>query len=242
MNTDLFRSVPRKKATEHIIEEIQALIIASKLSPGDKLPSERELAEKFSVSRNVLREALSVLGQRGLVTVLAGKGTVVSQPSIDSAQDMLSLLLQLRHVSLTELCDARLIIEPELASLAASLPETADMGRLQEMGKLLLEHSDDPETHVQADMNFHEEIANLAGHGVLSVIVGAVREPVTRSMTFGTKIPRAIGSSDEQHFKIMDAILRRDPHAARLAMADHIRYVSEYIRDNDVELTDWSTG
>jgi DNA-binding FadR family transcriptional regulator len=239
---ELFEYVPRKKATDLIVAEIQDLILASKLMPGDKLPSERNLAEKFRVSRNVLREALGVLRQMGLVDVLAGRGTVVTQPSLDSMQDTLSLLLQLKHVSLKELCDARLLIEPELASLAAELPESTDMGRLIQMGQNLLECSEDAESHVQADLSFHQEIANLAGHGVFSVIVGAVREPVTRSMVFGTRVPRAIGFSDEQHMAVLDAILRRDSKEARWAMTEHIRYVSEYIRDNEVVLTDWTLG
>lgn len=240
MTEELFQNVSPKKATDLIVAEIQDLIVGDRLKPGDKLPSERDLSEKFNVSRNVLREALGVLRQRGLLQVLPGRGTVVTNPSLSSMRDSLSLLLQLKHVSLGELCDARLLIEPELAWRAASLPPSVEMSRLTELGRLLRESANNPEDHVQADLAFHQEIANLSGHTVFSAIVGAVREPVTRSMVFGTKVPRAIDASDEQHMAVLDAIIRRDAKEARWAMFEHIRYVSEYIRDNPVVLTDWS--
>lgn len=240
MARELFQNVFPKKATDLIVTEIQDLILDERLKPGEKLPSERDLSEKFNVSRNVLRESLGVLRQRGLVQVLPGRGTVVTTPSLSSMRDSLSLLLQLKHVSLGELCDARLLIEPELAWRAASSPASVDMSHLTELARLLRESASSPEDHVQADLAFHQEIANLSGHGVFSAIVGAVREPVTRSMVFGTKVPRAIDSSDEQHMAILHAITRRDPKEARWAMSEHIRYVSEYIRDNDVVHTGWS--
>lgn len=242
MVEEIFQNLPRKKTTDLIVAEIQDLILSNRLQSGDKLPSERSLAEKLNVSRNVLREALGILRQRGLVEVVSGRGTVVSAPSLGSMQDNLYLLLRLKHVSLQELCDARMLIEPELAWLAASLPAETNMERLVSCGEQLRVTSGDAEAHVLADLEFHQEIANLSGHGVFSAFVGAVREPVTRSMVFGTKVPRAIDASDEQHFAILEAILRRNPRDARWAMSEHIRYVSDYIRDNDVELIDSLNG
>jgi len=238
MVEEFFKNLPRRNTTDLIVGEIQDLILSNRLKVGDRLPSERDLAEKFRVSRNVLREALSVLRQRGLVEVISGKGTLVSVPSLGSMQENLSLLLRLKHVSLQELCDARMLIEPELAWRAASLPKTVNMERLRDLGEQLRVTSSDAEAHVQADLDFHSEIAELSGHGVFSAFVGAVREPVTRSMVFGTKVPRAIDASDEQHMAILEAIIRRDARDARWAMSEHIRYVSDYIRDNDVVLVE----
>lgn len=238
MVEELFQNVTQNKATDLIVSEVQDLIVSRRLSPGDRLPSERDLALKFNVSRNVLREALGVLRQRGLVDVLPGRGTVVTSPSMDSMQDTVSLLLRLKHVSLIELCDARMLIEPELAWRAASVPSTVNMEKLAHLGEMLIKSSHSAEQHVKADLQFHEEIARLSGHGVFAAFVGAVREPVTRSMVFGTKVPRAIDASDEQHAAILRAILERNPKEARWAMSEHIRYVSEYIRDNDVVLVD----
>lgn len=236
MADQLFQEIARNKTTDLVAAEIQELILSNRLGVGDKLPSERELAHRFKVSRNMLREGLSALRQRGLIEVVPGKGTVVTAPSLGSMQDNLAVLLRRKHVSLLELSESRLLIEPELACRAASLPTGVSMERLEFHGTQLLSKHDDPEEHIQADLNFHQEIATLANHGVFSAFVGAVREPVTRSMAFGAaKVPRAIEDADEQHMAVLEAILRRNPREARWAMSEHILYVTEYIRDNEVE-------
>lgn len=230
---DFFQNVPRPKATDLIVEQVQDLIVSKKLEPGHKLPSERDLAERFNVSRSILREALGVLRQRGLVDVLPGKGTVVKNPGLDSVQDTIALFLQLRNVSLGELRDARILIEPELARKAASLPMSVDMTELVELGKKLVESSNDPEEHVRVDLSFHREIARLADHGVFSAIVGAVREPVARSMILGACDPNIIEMSDEHHIAILGAIVDRKPDEAHRAMLEHIKYVSGYITEKE---------
>ena len=236
MAEQMFQEIPRRKTTDLVAAEIQELILSKRLEVGDKLPSERELAQRFNVSRNILREGLSALRQRGLIDIIPGRGTVVSAPSLSSMQDNLAVFLRRTHVSLLELCDARLLIEPELACRAASRPADVNMDRLKFLGSQLLSTIGDVENHIQADLAFHQEIAVLADHGVFSAFVGAVSEPVTRSMSLGAKVPRAIEDGDEQHMAVLDAILRRNPRQARWAMSEHIRYVTEYIRNNDIEL------
>jgi len=227
----MFQSISRSKTTDLVAAEIQELILTNQLADGEKLPSERDLARRFNVSRNVLREGLSALRQRGLVEVIPGKGTVVSAPSLGSTQDNLTLLLLRNHVSLLELCDARLLIEPELAWRAASAPTDANTDKLESLGAQLLGKHDDVEQHVKADLDFHQEIANLANHGVFSAFVGAVREPVMRSMALGTSVPGAIERGDEQHIAVLRAILERNPERAREAMREHIEYVTDYIHE-----------
>lgn len=232
MSDDMFESIARVRATDSVVSEIQGLILTKKMRPGDVLPSERELAGKLSVSRNVLREALGVLAQKGLVESRPGRGTVVARPSADGVRASLNLLLELEHVSVEELCDARMIIEPELAARAATRASAAGTASLAEALNRLHESREDAAAHVRADLRFHEEIATLAGHKVFSFLVGAVREPVTRSMIFGTQVPSAIDHSDEQHRAIFEAIIRGDSDAARAAMEQHIEYVAEYVRSH----------
>lgn len=236
MNGELFESVSRVRIVDSVVMRIQDLILANQLRPGDALPSERALASRLSISRNVLREALGVLGQKGLVTARHGRGTVVAEPSTDQTRDSLQLLLQLRHVSLSELCDARLLIEPELAALAAEHATTSDTSRLTMWMERLRSTSDDARAHVDADLGFHGEIAAMAQHSVFGVIVDAVRQPVTHSMMFGTSVPRAIDHSDEHHEAVCKAILRGDSTAARHEMRAHILYVTEYVRTHEVKV------
>jgi GntR family transcriptional regulator, transcriptional repressor for pyruvate dehydrogenase complex len=228
-----FRSLERRRTTTTVVDAIQAMIIDRRLNPGDALPSERELATMLSVSRNVLREALSILGQRGLVDTRHGTGTYVSLPSSRQARDALVLLLEMGRVSLVELCDARILIEPELAYLAAQRIDEDGRALLQQAWAALLA-AGDGEQHVACDLAFHGAIAGLANHAVLRALVDAVKEPVMRGMVLGTKVPRAIEDSNRQHETILHAILDGDAETARAEMHRHILFVRSYLSEHEI--------
>ena len=116
----LYGPVRHRRTTDTVVEQLERMILERRLQPGDSLPPERELALALSVSRNVLREALGVLGQKGLVRVAAGRGTTVVRPSTEHVEDALTALITYDEITLVELCDARLLIEPEFAASAAA--------------------------------------------------------------------------------------------------------------------------
>lgn len=225
----LYEPLRHRRTTDTIVEQLETLILERRLEPGDFLPPERELAAALSVSRNVLREALGVLGQKGLVRVAAGRGTTVVRPSTEHVEDALTTLIEHHQMSLVELCDARLLIEPELAAKAALGVTPEGVHRLETLMEILETTREDSAAHVAADRDFHGEIARLAGSRVLAAMVQSVRAPVTRSMLLGTSVPRAIDASDQDHRDVLEAIRERDPEAARSAMVRHIRYVRDYV-------------
>lgn len=229
-NSGLFEQVTTLRTVGVIVTQIQGIILERQLVPGDKLPAERELATTMSVGRNVLREAIGRLCQKGLLVTHSGRGTFVAEPSLDSMKESLDLLLQLNQVNLVELCDVRLLIEPMQASLAARNAENSDTGPLVFAFGNLRTSSDDANTHVLADLEFHNAIAELAHHSLLKAIVAVVQEPVTRGMVVGTKLPRAIDFSDDQHELIMNAILAGRSHEAEIAMREHLNYVRDYLK------------
>jgi len=233
---DAFRSIVKTKATETVVQRIQELIFHSRLVPGDVLPSERDLAGRLSVSRNALREALGVLQQKGLVAIVAGRGTYVSRLGSAQIKDSLELLLKMGHVNLLELSDARQLIEPELARLAAAR-SCADKEVLSAHLDNLRHSVDDDLRHVEADLEFHTEIARLADHGVYQAFANAIREPVTRGMVYGVSVPRAIDVSDDQHTAIHDAILSGDGDVAAREMKAHLAYVRGYIAGHEGNTT-----
>lgn len=225
----MYSSVARVRASDSVVAKIQSLIVDQRLSAGDPLPPERELAELLAVSRNILREALGVLGQKGLIEVRPGRGTFVSEPSSASASDSLRLLFDLRRVSLVELSDARLLIEPPVAALAAENRTDEDLTSLAVWMERLHASVEDPTEHVAADIGFHAAIASAAKHRVFQFMVDAVRIPVKRSMTVGTAVESALSRSDEQHEQILFAIRRQDSEGAASAMRTHIEYVRRYL-------------
>jgi GntR family transcriptional repressor for pyruvate dehydrogenase complex len=230
------RPIPHNGASEHVrttesvVQRIERLIIDQKFATGDRLPPERELATELAVSRNVLREALKVLAQKGLLTVIPGHGTYIATPSPRVVSESLSVLLQLRHVGQLYLCDARLLIEPELAALAAERATDADIAEVKRCLDRLYKTRFDPQAHVEADLAFHSVIAQAANHFVFQSIVEAVRTLVIQSMSLGTQIPRAIDASDGHHRAIFAAISAHDIEAARAAMWGHMAFIQGYIR------------
>ena len=236
---DLFGSVSGLRISDVVAAQIQEVIIERRLHPGDALPAERELASLMSVSRNALREGIGKLCQKGLLETHQGKGTFVAVPSFDRMKESLGLLLALSHVDLVELCDVRLLIEPVQAAFAAQNAATSDVSRLQSALTRLQNSHDDANRHVLADLEFHAAIGELAGHQVYASIVAVVREPVTRGMVLGTKMPRAVDFSDDQHGLIAQAILGGRSLDAERAMRDHLAYVREYLLLHRAELATW---
>lgn len=239
-----FVSLERRSTTGAVVDAIQKMILERQLRPGDVLPSERDLATMLSVSRNVLREALGILGQRGLVDSRHGTGTYVSLPSSRQARDALMLLLEVGQVSLVELCDARILIEPELSLLAAKRIDDDGRRALQSAWNALMA-AGDGEQHVACDLAFHGAIATVANHAVLRALVDAVKEPVMRGMVLGTRVPRAIEDSNRQHEDIMHAIFDGDGETARGEMHKHLLFVRSYLAQHEAperELPYYLTG
>ncbi|TDE09697.1 FadR/GntR family transcriptional regulator [Jiangella asiatica] len=226
--TSIYASVERMRTTDAVVAQLQDLIIGSKLKAGDALPAERELAQQLAVSRNVLREALGVLGSKGLVEVVPGRGTFVALPSPAHLTEALDLLLAIGHVQLLELADARLAIEPTLAAMAAE-HITDDRAKELRVCMAALESADTAQAHVEADIRFHATIARMSGNHVLEAMVNAVRDSVIRSMLLGLKEPRAVDDSDDHHRRVCDAVVSGDVEGANQAMAEHLRYVREYV-------------
>lgn len=229
---NLFEQVKSIGIVDIVAAQIQEIIVERHLVPGDKLPAERDLAILMSVGRNAIREGIGKLTEKGLLVTHKGRGTYVAEPTFDKVQESLGLLLQLNQVDLVQLCDVRLLIEPELAAIAAKNFESNDVAPMLAAYKNLRKASRDPSAHVLADLEFHNAIASLANHLTLQAIVNVMQEPVVSGMIVGTKLPSAIDFSDKQHKKIMDAILAGDATEARKSMFEHISYVRDYLKDH----------
>ncbi len=209
---------------QRVENELERLIVESRLGQGDRLPSERELAVQFGVSRTVVREAVRALAAKRLVEVGVGRGTVVRAPSTASAGQSMKLLLQMQAggPDLEKVSEVRRILENEIAMLAAARRTEQDVRDLQRIIDEATRHIDDPDAFIKEDVGFHSRLA-LATHNELFVLIlDSLAEILTEIRLLGLRIPGTAGRAIVHHTSVLDAVREGDPKKARAAMDAHM--------------------
>jgi len=207
---------------EEIVRQVKQLIAAGRLKSGDRLPPERDLAEKFVVSRTSVREALRALESRGLIEIRAGDGAFVRDISVETLIEPLALVILPHREAVGELFEARRLLEPAIATLAArraTPEEIAAMERiLDAQGKEVAEGR----TGVAQDAAFHAALAGSAHNRAISRIVNALMDLLTQSREESLQTPGRPARSHRDHLRILEAIRRRDEMAAHRTVLDHL--------------------
>jgi GntR family transcriptional repressor for pyruvate dehydrogenase complex len=218
------------KSVEAKIEEV---ILSKKLSPGSKLPSEQQMCNQFGVSRTAIREALRMLSGRGLVKILKGKGIFVNNPTAETVTDPLHVYLHLLYekTHVFDVIHARQMIEPAIAAAAALNHTNEDALKLKRDLDDLINCSDEHAELSRLDMLFHLDIARASENPIVPLIIDPIHRlmPKIKSDVY-VAVRDAKGSAVEWHTKILNAILQRDPRAAREAMEQHLKIAEEHIR------------
>jgi GntR family transcriptional regulator, transcriptional repressor for pyruvate dehydrogenase complex len=215
----------RSKVTEEIVRAIQARVSQGELKPGEQLPPERQLAELFQASRGSIREALRALELSGLVHSRQGDGNFIAQSLPSALAVPLGHYLERQRLALVDLYEARQMLEPRLAFLAASRGTRADVERV----RLALERqardlkAEGLTIAYDADRGFHLAIAEAAGnqtfiklHNYLSDLVSESRRELVDS---ATRREQAL----VDHRQIYEAIASGDGPAASAAMPQHLK-------------------
>lgn len=164
------------KAGELVASHLRRQIVLGQLKEGDQLPSEAVLMEQFGVSRPTLREAFRILEAEGAITVRRGVrgGARVQVPNIEVAARQIGLLLQYRGALLSDVYEARTVIEPAAARMAAERRTSAGLDRLQEILNRHHASIDDPGGAFDADAEFHRLVVELSGNETLQVLSAMV--------------------------------------------------------------------
>ncbi len=210
---------------EEIVRQIKQLISEGQLKSGDRLPPERDLAEKFVVSRTSVREALRALESLGLIEIRPGEGTFVREVSIDALVGPLALLLTTQREAIAELFEARRLLEPALAGLAAA---RATRDEIQEMDRILEEQAKEiaaGNTGLAQDAAFHAAIGAAAHNRAITRLAHAIMDLLSQSREESLNTPGRPTRSHQDHRRILAAITARDERAARQAMLDHLEAV-----------------
>ena len=225
---DSFKPIKKQKASDLIVEEIWKMILEGKLKPGDRLPPEFKLVERFQVSKVTLREALQTLETYGHITRKRGPGggSVVLDIAPTMGISLLANYLSLSNLSIQNLMEARLVIEPMIAEIAATRITEDGARRLNE---LLRDHEQDFQTHggSRRGWEFYILLAELSGNMLLKVI-----EELLIRLFMDAEFALSIGdigmTDDEISYnaevlptnrRIAEAVTARDPARARAEMS-----------------------
>lgn len=217
---------PREPLPQSVARKLQGMILSGELKPGARIPSQRELSEKFGVSRASLREGLLTLETLGLVYTAPGRGTFVSQEKPSSGRELSKWRYAGSH-TVADVFQTRLMLEGRIAALAAARISPADIGRLDasadRMERTFAEG--DLLSNVEADLEFHGLIAAACPNrmlvdlyqSVLSELTETQRQPIPKTA------PERMAQSVGEHRAIVAALKAGDGAAAGAAMESHIR-------------------
>jgi GntR family transcriptional repressor for pyruvate dehydrogenase complex len=221
----------RTRISEHIAKRIKRQISNGSLAIGAKVPAEREMARRYKTSRVSVREAYRSLEELGLLTIRRGAqgGAFIAEPGYDPVQRSLLLALRLGRMSHHELTEARLMIEPPIARLAArrALPvDIARLARVLERQEAALARNGHFRPH---SLEFHRAVAECARNIPLSTLMNSLADLTFEVVAAIDTPPTLKNSICHFHRTIFEAIERRDEEAAYELMAQHIGRVQHGI-------------
>ncbi len=218
---------PLKKVTicEMVVQKIMEKIKSGELQVGDRLPSERELAESLQVSRISVREGIKILSSMGFLDVRVGDGTFVKKVEVSKMIEPLTCSLYLEKSALIELLESRKIIEVAIAGLAATRATADDLQALQDTLEIMGKNVSIAEDFRESDADFHIILAEIAHNSVLHRVIVTVRDLLKVSSKATYQVPGAITKAYEFHRLIYQAIAERNAERARVLMLKHLEDV-----------------
>lgn len=236
-----FQKVTQERLSDVIAKQLESLILEGVLRPGERLPSERDLASRLEVSRPSLREALQKLEATGLLETRHGGGTVVKNAFAPTLTEPLADLLQ-RHPEATfDLLEFRHTLEGSAAFYAAARGTEDDRAELRERFQAMetAHELENPAEEAERDVEFHIAIAeashNLVLMHVMRELFALLRRGVVLSRMKLYSLPGSREMLLAQHRAIFDGIMAGDPERARDAAHAHIGHVLTVLREQQIE-------
>ena len=221
--------VSKRRLYEKIVDQIGNLIETGRLQPEDQLPSERELAEIFKVSRHSVREAIRSLEQQGILASRRGSGTFVVQNQAQTLEEFLAQAVSRRKGKLKEIFQFRRLIEPEIASLAALNANPKDIKKFESLLERQMEKQGSQDEFMQLDNDFHLALARAAKNSIFLETVERINGILNECRHAVYQSEERCRESNRGHEKVLAAIKKGDARSARKAMGDHLKVIEEII-------------
>jgi len=240
MNENLFRPLKKGRLSEEIVNYIKKLIVEGKLNSLDKLPSERDLAERFNVGRPAVREAIRALELMGLVEVFSGqKGTIIKNPELDtymeSLREQMSWMIQIERTTLQQLLEVRDSLESRIALLAAERATKAQLKEMQTILNDMKSSTHDIDTYLEKAIEFHGVMASSTQNPIFNAIWTAFADLIFK---YYKNLIKGIDKNFlkklyQVNVEVFKAILAKDPDKIHLAMSHHFGVEHEMLWPTD---------
>ncbi len=222
----MLKPIKTRKIYEQIVDQIGQLVAEGQLKPGDRLPSERELVERFQVSRASIREAISALEMMGLIEVRSGEGTYIREVNIDSVVAPLAWMLFIEKDTDLELYEARKVLEVQGAGLAAVRAEEDEINDMFEALEIMRIDLQKHSLGEEADHQFHYAIARGTHNKILFRLMTTISDTMRKTLKSSrSKLYEDKDSPERlyrEHFLIYEAIKNHDEEKAQKLMLAHL--------------------
>jgi GntR family transcriptional repressor for pyruvate dehydrogenase complex len=217
-------TVSRVNLYEQIADRLEDWILANGFEGEEKLPSEQALADEFNVSRNVIREALKLLKERGLVDSRNGTGSYITKPEATNLSDVISRMVAMDNIDYKSIYEVRIILETAACKKAAQLVTPMQLQEMEELLEKMKDRSLTVQERREMDFAFHAAIAHATGNPLLEVMVKAMKNVFIRMIEKGIFLEGGIDDAIMRHGNILDALKEHDPIMAEDAMHDHLSF------------------
>jgi GntR family transcriptional repressor for pyruvate dehydrogenase complex len=243
------KKVKRKRIYEDIAEQLEEAILTGELNPGEKLPSEKELAKMFGVSKASIRQALTVLEIKGIIERKQGVATyrtVDNQPPVNSNEsdndnfmvtDVVQIVLNVPKGLLSEPLESRRIIEPNLAKLAAKRADEEDLAEIERVLQIQAEAIEEGRYSTDEDSQFHFAVAKAAKNSMMLTVLETLHGLLHKSRETSHMARGAEEQAYKEHKRIFEAIKSRSSDDAYDLMLAHLLSVERYIISHVKEIT-----
>lgn len=227
---ELFSRLNVGRISGMIVDQIRLLVRDGHLSPGDRLPSERELCERFGVSRVTVREALRVLEANGLITIKVGArgGAFITTPSSERVGEGIADLLTLSEITASEVTEARRVFELGIVPLVCERADDDDFAALLEICDRSDAALSRDEYTMDLSAEFHVRVARATHNSAIEMLVQSFHGPMLMSLRRAQIAAPLMGHrGTEEHRKFAEAIARRDVAGATEVMSVHLARTAE---------------
>jgi GntR family transcriptional repressor for pyruvate dehydrogenase complex len=221
----LFDKVSVGRISETIVDQIRQLMRQGQLRPGDRLPAERDLCERFGVSRVTVREALRMLESSGLVEIRVGArgGAFVTAPTSEHIGDGLADMLTLSALTAADVTEVRLILEVGIVPLVCARATEEDLAALNEICERSREAIGNGTYTMALSAEFHARVAASTHNPALGMLVDSFRGPIRMSLESAKATAPEMGVlGSEEHERFTEAVRQRDPELATRIMREHL--------------------